>query len=160
MPAQSQPRPLSRPEVAVLAVLPGPDAVLLVRRANPPDAGLWGFPGGRIERGETMAEAARRELREETGLIATPVRVLTALDVLDSDPAGTLRHHFVLVAMLMQAPQGHPRAGDDATEAAWIAYADLPTLELSADVADLALSARSEIYAPGEGTVRPPTDRP
>ncbi len=40
---------------------------MLVRRANPPDAGLWGFPGGKIEFGETVKDAAMRELREETG---------------------------------------------------------------------------------------------
>ncbi|APZ51180.1 NUDIX hydrolase [Salipiger abyssi] len=132
-----------RPIPAILAVvLRGPD-ILLVRRANPPDAGLWGFPGGKIESGESLQQAALRELKEETGVSAEALRVFTAVDVFDRDEAGSLRRHFILVAMLCRWTAGTPIAGDDALEARWVeaetlADGDLP---LSRDVAEVAAQA-------------------
>ena len=107
------------PVPAALAVLVRGRQVLLVRRANPPDQGLWGFPGGRIERGETVFAAAERELAEETGLVATAVRLLDALDLLDHAADGTLRHHFILLAVLCTLRSGRLCAADDALEARW-----------------------------------------
>ena len=107
------------PIPAALAILLRDRQVLLVRRANPPDQGLWGFPGGRIERGETVFAAAARELAEETGLDGTPIRLLDALDLLDHAPDGTLRYHFILLAVLCMPRSGVLRAADDALEAGW-----------------------------------------
>ena len=102
--------PQQRPVVAVLAVCPRADEVLLVRRANPPDAGRWGFPGGKIENGEPLLAAAERELHEETGIEARAREVFTAVDAFDIDEAGTLRRHFVLVAVLCEEASGVPLA--------------------------------------------------
>lgn len=109
------------PIAAVLAVVVRDGAVLLVRRANPPDQGLWGCPGGRIERGETVFAAAERELKEETGIVGQADRLIEALDHLDHAPDGTLRHHFILLAVACRWTDGDPVAADDALEAAWIA---------------------------------------
>ncbi|MEZ5882333.1 MAG: NUDIX domain-containing protein [Paracoccaceae bacterium] len=89
--------PPVRPVVAVLAVVIRGGRVLLVQRANPPDAGLWGFPGGKVEFGETLEQAAERELLEETGVTATAGGAFAALDAYDRAGDGTLRQHFVLV---------------------------------------------------------------
>lgn len=128
-----------RPVVATIAVVVEAGRVLLVRRRNPPDAGCWGFPGGKVEEGESLHVAALRELREETGLGAETGRVLTALDVFDHDAEGALRRHFVLIAIACHRPEGRLAAGDDAAEAAWF---DLETvhgggLPLSAGVIDV-----------------------
>ncbi|WP_231803269.1 NUDIX hydrolase [Stenotrophomonas sp. MMGLT7] len=117
--------------------------VLLVRRANPPDAGRWGFPGGKIESGERIEDAAVRELREETGVHAEAHRVFTAVDVFDRDEGDRLRRHFVLIAVLCEWRSGEPIAGDDALEARWFGLDELDDagIALSPDVAEVARQA-------------------
>ncbi len=129
-----------RPIVAALAVVVRADAVLLVRRGNAPDAGHWGFPGGKIELGESVAQAAVRELREETGIRAEALDPLTATDALDRDAAGRLQHHHVLIAVRCRYLAGVPQAASDVREARWFR---LPALDdmarvTSAGVAEVA----------------------
>ena len=113
------------PVAAVLAVVARDGQVLLVRRANPPDQGLWGFPGGRIEAGETMLAATVRELAEETGIVAQAGRLIEAFDLLDHAPDGSLRHHYVVLVVACAWQSGDPVPGDDALEAAWFEVAAL-----------------------------------
>lgn len=107
-----------RPIPATLGVVFREGRVLLVRRANPPDAGKWGFPGGKIEWGETVVQAAEREILEETGVTAAAKRVFTAVDCYDRRDGG-LHQHFILIAVLCEWKGGSPAAGDDALEARW-----------------------------------------
>lgn len=102
--------------------------VLLVRRANPPDRGLWGFPGGKIEFGESVHQAALRELKEETGIEAKALQTLTSVDVFERDTVAVpladvgsapLTRHFILVAVLCRYCAGEPNPADDALEARW-----------------------------------------
>lgn len=127
---------LQPPRLAVLAVvtrrLPGragegESQVLLVRRANPPQAGYWGFPGGKVDWGEDLGSAALRELREETGIEGANPR---PLDVVDLIAEG---QHHLMVALQLDWQAGEPRARDDALEARWVAPAALPR-PLCADV--------------------------
>ena len=129
-----------RPIVATIATVFRDDHVLLVRRANPPDAGKWGFPGGKVDLGECLQDAAVRELYEETGIRATAQRVFTAVDAFDHDEEGAVRHHYVLVAVLCAWTSGEPIAGDDALEARWFPLNALEEedLALSLDVAKVA----------------------
>jgi len=113
------------PKLAALAVLLKADQVLLVKRRNEPDAGLWGFPGGHVELGETAMEAAARELCEETGVIGRPVRYLTNVDVIDRDRDGSIRFHFLLAAVLCDYRSGNPIAQDDVSDARWWDVADV-----------------------------------
>ncbi|EPX81393.1 MULTISPECIES: NUDIX hydrolase [Rhodobacterales] len=133
------PRPIS----ATIAAVIRDNQVLLVRRANPPDAGRWGFPGGKIKHGETLFEAATRELAEETGVSAEPLRVFTSVDAFDHDTTGNVRHHFILIAVLFRWTAGEPVAGDDALEARWFELGALndTSLALSLDVAEVAHEA-------------------
>lgn len=107
------------PRLAALAVTLLNGNVMLARRRNPPDAGLWGFPGGHVELGETALDAAARELLEETGIVATPCRYIGNVDVIRRDE-DRITHHFLLAAVLCRYVEGVPEAADDAIEAAWM----------------------------------------
>lgn len=130
-----------QPKLAALAVVIHEGQVLLVRRRNEPDAGLWGFPGGHVDAGETALDAAARELREETGVAAKPERYLTNIDVIQRDETGALRFHFLLAAVLCRYVSGTPVADDDVSEAAWVPLNDvagLATSDAVQEVIDLA----------------------
>ena len=109
----------SRPVLGVGAVIVKDGKALIVKRANEPFKGQWSIPGGRVEPGETLAEAVRREMREETGL---EVRVGPLIDVFElvEHVAGRLRHHFVIVDYLCACVGGALCAGDDAEALAWV----------------------------------------
>ncbi|SHF14814.1 8-oxo-dGTP diphosphatase [Modicisalibacter ilicicola DSM 19980] len=128
------------PIPAALAVVIQEQRVLLVRRRNEPDAGRWGYPGGRIEWGESVFECAVRELREETGVMATAREHLTTLDIIKADDDDQVVHHFILNAVICDYVSGTPRAADDAMEAAWIPLEDVGDgkLAMSDNVARIA----------------------
>ena len=136
---------MDRPKVAALAVVLRDNHVLLIQRKNEPDAGLWGFPGGHIERGETGLIAAARELREETSVIATPVTYLTNLDVITYAPDGSVTFHFLLAAVLCDYQSGTPQAMDDAMAADWVRFEDVKnqSISLSQDVDHVLQFART-----------------
>jgi 8-oxo-dGTP diphosphatase len=134
-----------RPIVGVLAVVMRGDRVLVVRRSNPPMPGRWGFPGGVLELGETVAQGAMRELFEETGVKAEPAGPLTVIDTIDRDPEGRVRYHYTLVAVIGIWEAGEGVSGDDADEVAWLTRSEiveqgLPTAPALLPLIDLALA--------------------
>src|SRR5262245_11264212 len=122
------------PVVAVGVVLLDGDRVLLVERARPPNAGRWTVPGGVVEAGESMREAALRELREETGLECTLGPIVEILERIVPDDVGRARFHYVIVDFLGTAPAGELRATSDASDARFIPLRDLGTLPLTDDL--------------------------
>lgn len=132
------------PKIGALAVVMHDTQVLLVQRSKQPDAGLWGFPGGHVEWGETVMQAAQRELREETSVIADPLRYLDNLDLLRRDARGLVQSHYLLVGVACQYRSGTPLAGDDALDARWfpidrIRQGDLPMSNRVTDLLETAL---------------------
>ncbi|NOE27612.1 NUDIX hydrolase [Ruegeria sp. HKCCD6157] len=127
------------PKIGALAVVLHRDKVLLVQRSKQPDKGLWGFPGGHVEWGETVLQAAQRELREETSVIAEPSHYLRNLDLLRHDKAGQVLSHYLLVGVACRYLSGKPQAGDDALDARWFAIEQIRRgdLPMSARVIDL-----------------------
>lgn len=119
----------SRPEVAVGAVLVHDGSLLLVRRGHGPAAGSWSVPGGRVEWGETLAEAIVREVGEETGLECVCGELLGWVELIDTD--GGEDHHFVVLDFVATVLEhGEPVAGDDAAEVRWVPVHDVLDLNL------------------------------
>ncbi len=110
---------VERPVVGVLAVVRRGNQLLLAQRSKGSYKGRWGFPGGHLERGETVVAAALRELREETGVEAEARGILTALDEIGRDAGGIVQWHYVLVAVLADWRSGEAVAADDAAGVRW-----------------------------------------
>ncbi|MGC9071963.1 MAG: NUDIX hydrolase [Acidilobus sp.] len=108
------------PVVGVGALVLRDNEVLLVKRAAPPDRGKWALPGGKVELGEGVCEAARRELQEETRLLCQPHGVVNVDQIITRDPTGAVKYHYVLITVLMGSCEGEPRPASDASEAAFL----------------------------------------
>jgi ADP-ribose pyrophosphatase YjhB (NUDIX family) len=117
--------PVERPAVGVVIVVRRGDRVLLAQRSRGLYGGQWGFPGGHIERGETIIDAAMRELDEETGIAADPLGVLTPFDVIERDATGTVIVHYVLLAVLARWRAGEGIAADDAAALRWLSIEEI-----------------------------------
>lgn len=101
--------------------------ILLVQRGRDPGRGLWAVPGGKVDFGETLVEAARREAREETGMEVDVGGVLWAGESVG--PGDPPAWHYVLVDFLATRLSGEPEAADDADEVGWFTLSqalDLP----------------------------------
>ena len=120
------------PRVAVGAVVFKEECVLLVRRGQAPAKDLWAIPGGSVEIGETLQEAAEREILEETGIQIRALKPIYTFDVIDRDAAGKVRFHYVIVDLAADYVMGEPVPGDDALEARWVSAREINGLEVSA----------------------------
>jgi ADP-ribose pyrophosphatase YjhB (NUDIX family) len=134
-----------RPIVAVLAVVLRDERALIVQRAQQPNAGRWGFPGGVLELGETVAEGAMRELAEETGVVAEAAGWLNVHDAVSRDADGRVQFHYVLIAVRGIWRSGEGVAADDAAATAWVSRAEIiaglyPTFPTLLPLFDLAVA--------------------
>lgn len=123
------------PIVAVGVLLvdgpPGAERVLLVQRGRPPHLGRWTVPGGGVEVGERLEDAALRELGEETGLSCRLGPIVEVLDRVVRDGEGRAEYHYVILDFLGEAPAGALRAGSDSTDARWFTLGELGGLDLT-----------------------------
>jgi len=104
--------------------------VLLIRRRNPPRAGQWSLPGGKLERGESLHQALKREIREETGLEVEILGLAGVAEIDDDRALGGNGHQYVLIDYGARVRTGTARAASDAAEVAWFGPADLAQLPL------------------------------
>lgn len=134
----------ARPLIGVSVALWRGDEVLLVRRAGAPLAGTWSLPGGLVEAGERLAEAARRELLEETGLdcgsLTGPV---DWNEIILKDAAGAVERHYVIAAFHARWQGGEAGAGDDAEAVCWVRPDALSDLQLAPGTEHAILQART-----------------
>ncbi len=126
MPRQYSERPLCGVGVVVWRG----DRLLLVRRGRPPRQGEWSLPGGLQELGETVFEAARREVREETGLDIAVTGLIDVVDLIEHDDEGRVRYHYTLVDVAADWCAGDIVPGDDVALAQWFRLDDIPASEL------------------------------
>lgn len=125
------PMPAVTVDVAVLRLVEVPE-ILLIQRKDPPFKDCWALPGGFMEIEETLEEAARRELEEETGIKAGELIRFDTYDKPGRDPRGrTISQVFVLV---WKESMGEPRAGSDAADLSWFDLNELPDLAFDHDV--------------------------
>jgi 8-oxo-dGTP diphosphatase len=126
-----------------VACLRGADA-LLIRRGTAPLKGQWTLPGGRVEWGELVRDAALRELREETGISAEIVGLVDVVDgVFAGESSADPGRHYVLIDFAARWLAGAPVAGDDALEARFFAPEELAGLGLWAETARIIAAARA-----------------
>ena len=102
--------------------------VLVAARARPPMALLYSLPGGLVEPGETLGEAALRELREEVGVEADLLGFLDHVEIIERDDEGRVRHHFVVCAHAARWRSGEAQVGMEAREVRWVGEDELADL--------------------------------
>jgi 8-oxo-dGTP diphosphatase len=119
------------PRLAVGAIVFRRGRVLLVRRAHPPAQGTWAIPGGSVNLGESLAAAAEREIREETGLRVRAAEPVVTFEVIERDDGGRIRYHYVIVDLAAEYLSGSIHAGDDALEARWVSAGELQRLPVN-----------------------------
>ena len=107
--------------VGVGAVVVREGRALIVKRAHQPRQGEWSLPGGLLHLGESLADAARREVKEETGLDVETGPIIETFDRVHRDAEGRIRYHFVIVDFVCWSARGEAVAGSDAAAVAWVA---------------------------------------
>lgn len=116
------------PGVAAVTIKDG--KVLLVIRGKAPSLGKWGIPGGVVEVGETLHEAVRREVWEETNVNVEPVKLLTIFDSINRDDDGRVHYHYILFEYLCKYISGDVQAKSDAPDARWVSFNELDSLDI------------------------------
>jgi ADP-ribose pyrophosphatase len=120
-----------KPEPAVGASVRRRNRVLLVKRRRSPGEGLWAIPGGRVHLGETLQEAAEREVFEETGIIVAAGEAIYTFDLIDVDERGRVIFHYIIVDLMAEYRGGFLRPGDDASEACWVTPEEMVNLPMA-----------------------------
>lgn len=118
------------PILAVGVVVRKENQVLLIRRNREPSKGLWTFPGGAVELGEGVREAAQREVCEETGLEVEIGEVAAVIDSIHHDEQGAVRYHYVIVDFYGRPMGGQLQAGDDVSEVRWVSREEAEALPM------------------------------
>ncbi|HYG97965.1 MAG TPA: NUDIX hydrolase [Terriglobales bacterium] len=117
-----------RPIVGVGAIIVQDEHVIVIRRNAEPLKGEWSIPGGVVELGETLRQAAAREALEETGLVVDAGKVVEVFDSIYSDASGRTQYHYVLIDFLCRPVGGQIQAGSDASDVRWARSEELDSL--------------------------------
>lgn len=121
-----------------MMVLDGSRA-LIIKRGKEPSKGLWAFPGGGQELGETLLDTAKRELFEETGLTAHNAEFIRFFEPMRENDAGEITSHYVLGLFLCTQFSGDVKAGDDADEAEWVTLETMKQYEFTRNAKEVLL---------------------
>jgi 8-oxo-dGTP diphosphatase len=122
----------SRPVLAASVAVLREGRILLAMRGKPPSEGLFSLPGGKVEIGETLGEAALRELREEVGVEAKLIGLIAPVEFIERDEKGHIRHHVVIAAHAARWVSGEPQTGPEAKEIRWVTERDIADLPMTA----------------------------
>ena len=130
-----------RPYLAVSAAIIRAGKVLVVRRARQPAQSLYTFPGGAVEVGETLNEAAIREVREETSLAIEPVALAGHREVISRDAQGRVERHFLILCLAAHWRSGDVKLNEELDDARWVTPAEISGLRTTDGLADIAAAA-------------------
>ena len=121
-----------RPVVGVGGVVVRDGKALIVKRAHEPRKGEWSLPGGLLELGESLHDAVRREIKEETALDVTVGPIIETFDRVHRDDHGRIRYHFVIVDFVCWPNGGEAMPGSDADGVAWVSVAEIDDYRVNA----------------------------
>jgi ADP-ribose pyrophosphatase YjhB (NUDIX family) len=131
----------TRPYLAVSAAIFRDGRVLIVRRGRPPAHGLYTLPGGGVELGETLEQAAIREVREETGLAIAPLALVGFREAIARDAAGRVERHFVILPFAARWIAGEIALSEELAEADWRKPDELAGLKTTEGLAEIVAAA-------------------
>jgi 8-oxo-dGTP diphosphatase len=141
------------PLVGVGAIIIEDSRVVLVKRKHPPLQDEWSIPGGVLEVGELVRQAAIREAREETGLTVEPGELLGVYDRVLRDPEARVQYHYVLIDFLCRRVAGDLVAASDAAEVRWFTRGELPGLGVAEDTLDVIAKGFAKVEYAIEGGI-------
>lgn len=130
-----------RPYLAVSGAIIRENRVLVVRRARSPALGLFTLPGGAVELGETLLEAVKREILEETALAIDPIGLAGHREVITRDAEGRVERHFVILSFAARWIAGEPVLNEELSEARWLLPAEISGLRTTEGLAAVVAAA-------------------
>ena len=136
-----------RPFLAVSATIIRDGRVLVARRARAPALDIWTMPGGVVEQGETLTEALKREIEEETALTIEPVALAGHREVLVRDGDRRVSRHFVILCFAARWISGEPKLNEELAEARWLKIEELAGLNTTEGLAEIVAAAFEQIAA-------------
>jgi 8-oxo-dGTP diphosphatase len=131
----------ARPFLAVSAAIIRDGRVLLVRRARPPADGLFSLPGGLVETGETLTDAIKREVAEETGLTIDPIALAGFREAIMHDKDRRVERHFVILSFAARCSSGEFLLNEELSEARWVNWEELARLPTTDGLAGIVEAA-------------------
>ena len=137
----------TRPFLAVSAAILRDGKVLVVRRARMPANGVFSLPGGVVELGETLAEAVKREIDEETSLAIEPVALAGYREVVARDAQEKVERHFVILPFAARWVSGEPKLNEELSEWRWVDPAEVANLPTTPGLAEIVAAAVERLKA-------------
>jgi 8-oxo-dGTP diphosphatase len=138
-----------RPYLAVSAAIIRDGRVLVTQRARGPALGIWSMPGGVVEAGETLTEALKREILEETQITIEPVALAGHREVVVRDVAGKVSRHFVIMCFASRWIAGEPRLNEELSDARWLMPSEIKGLKTTEGLAEIVAAAFERMEAEG-----------
>lgn len=127
----------ARPIVAVGTIVVRDGCVLLARRGKPPGLGKWSVPGGAVDAGEALEDAARREIREECGIEVELTDTIEVIQRITRDETQRARFHYVIVDYVARWKAGEPQPSPEASEVRWVRPEEFDTLDMTPGTAEV-----------------------